>query len=328
MTLIGATTENPYFEVNSALSRRARSTSCAPLEPPSTRSAARPRARRSRARDRRPARGRRRGAGAARRRARAATRGWRSRRSSARSRRARGRRPSGRPRHRRGRAAAQGAHLRPRGRPPLRLHLGLDQGDPRLGPRRLALLPGGDARGRRGPALHRPADGDPRLRGHRQRRPAGARRRQRRRRRRWTGWGCPSAGSTSPRPPPTWRWRRSRTPPTAASSGPRRHVREHGAKPPPPTCATPITPGRGSSAAAMGYVYPHDEPGGVADQPVMPEGLEGERFYEPTDRGFEAELRRRLEEIRRRLGASLADAPRATSRGSRVPGAPRRGLGP
>ena len=74
-----------------------------------------------------------------------------------------------------------------------------------------ALLPGGDARGRRGPALHRPADGDPRLRGHRQRRPAGAARGDRGRRRPSTGSGCPSARSTSPRRRPTWRWRRSRT---------------------------------------------------------------------------------------------------------------------
>ena len=36
------------------------------------------------------------------------------------------------------------------------------------------LLPRRDARGRRGPALHRPADDRPRLRGHRQRRPARA----------------------------------------------------------------------------------------------------------------------------------------------------------
>ena len=117
----------------------------------------------------------RRGAGAARRRGRAATRGWRSRRSSARSRpHAAGSRAVDLD-DRRGRAAAQGAQLRPRRRPPLRLRLGLDQGHPGLGPRRLALLPGGDAGGRRGPALHRPADGDPGLRGRRQRRPAGAR---------------------------------------------------------------------------------------------------------------------------------------------------------
>jgi putative ATPase len=34
---------------------------------------------------------------------------------------------------------------------------------------------------------------------------------------------------------------------------------------------------------------------------VLPDELEGERFYEPTGRGFEEEIRRRLEEIRRRL---------------------------
>ena len=48
------------------------------------------------------------------------------------------------------------------------------------------------------------------------------------------------------------------------------------------------------------YAYPHDEPGGVADQPLLPSGLEGERFYEPTDRGFEAGIKARLEELRKR----------------------------
>jgi putative ATPase len=51
----------------------------------------------------------------------------------------------------------------------------------------------------------------------------------------------------------------------------------------------------------VGYVYPHDQPGGVADQDLLPEEVRGERFYEPTDRGFEAELARRLEEFRRRV---------------------------
>ena len=77
-------------------------------------------------------------------------------------------------RRRRGRDAAQGRPLRQGRRPALRLHLGLDQVHARVGPRRLALLPRRDARGRRGPALHRAPDGHPRLRGHRQRRPAGA----------------------------------------------------------------------------------------------------------------------------------------------------------
>ena len=36
----------------------------------------------------------------------------------------------------------------------------------------------------------------------------------------------------------------------------------------------------------------------------MPEGLEDRRFYEPTDRGFEAELGRRLEALRKLLKKS------------------------
>ncbi len=47
-------------------------------------------------------------------------------------------------------------------------------------------------------------------------------------------------------------------------------------------------------------MYPHDEPGGVADQPLRLRSVEGERFYEPTDRGQEAELGERLDELRRR----------------------------
>jgi putative ATPase len=80
------------------------------------------------------------------------------------------------------------------------------------------------------------------------------------------------------------------------------HVREHGAKPPPAYLRDAHYPGAKQLGRGVGYVYPHDEPGGVAGQRVMPEGVEGDPFYEPTERGFEAELSRRLEEIRRRLG--------------------------
>jgi putative ATPase len=80
------------------------------------------------------------------------------------------------------------------------------------------------------------------------------------------------------------------------------HVREHGAQPPPSYLRDAHYPGAKKLGRGVGYVYPHDEAGGVAGQQVIPEGMEGERFYEPTDRGFEAELGRRLEELRRALG--------------------------
>jgi len=80
----------------------------------------------------------------------------------------------------------------------------------------------------------------------------------------------------------------------------RAHIREHGAMLPPDHLRDAHYPGGRRLGRGEGYVYPHDEPGGVADQPLVPDGLEGERFYEPTDRGLEAELGERLEELRRR----------------------------
>jgi putative ATPase len=78
-------------------------------------------------------------------------------------------------------------------------------------------------------------------------------------------------------------------------------VREHGAKPPPPYLQDAHYPGAKKLGRGIGYVYPHDEPGGVADQDLLPEEVRGESFYEPTGRGFEQELARRLEAIRNRL---------------------------
>ncbi len=48
-----------------------------------------------------------------------------------------------------------------------------------------------------------------------------------------------------------------------------------------------------------GYRYAHDEPGGVADMECLPEGLEGARFYEPGEQGWEVRIRERLAEIKR-----------------------------
>jgi putative ATPase len=78
----------------------------------------------------------------------------------------------------------------------------------------------------------------------------------------------------------------------------RRHVREHGAKPPPDYLRDAHYPGAKKLGRGQGYVYPHEQPGGVADQPLLPPEVQGERFYEPTDRGGEAELRDRLERLR------------------------------
>ncbi|MFN7954632.1 MAG: replication-associated recombination protein A [bacterium] len=47
------------------------------------------------------------------------------------------------------------------------------------------------------------------------------------------------------------------------------------------------------------YRYAHDFEGAVAPQTHLPDRLVGRAFYQPTDRGFEAEIRGRLEQARR-----------------------------
>jgi putative ATPase len=81
----------------------------------------------------------------------------------------------------------------------------------------------------------------------------------------------------------------------------RAEVRENGAKTPPDYLRDAHYPGAAKLGRGEGYRYAHDQPGGVGNQPLMPPGLEELRFYTPTDRGFEIELGRRLEALRKRL---------------------------
>jgi len=81
----------------------------------------------------------------------------------------------------------------------------------------------------------------------------------------------------------------------------RGEVRDNGARTPPDYLRDAHYPGAERLGRGEGYRYAHDEPGAVSDQPLMPPGLEEQRFYRPTERGFEAELGRRLEALRRRF---------------------------
>jgi putative ATPase len=54
-----------------------------------------------------------------------------------------------------------------------------------------------------------------------------------------------------------------------------------------------------------GYVYAHDTDEKVADMECLPPELAGERFYEPTEEGWEKRIRERIAELlgrRRRKG--------------------------
>jgi putative ATPase len=83
----------------------------------------------------------------------------------------------------------------------------------------------------------------------------------------------------------------------------RADVREQGALAPPDYLRDAHYYGARKLGRGVGYEYPHGLPDGVSEQPMLPEDLEGRRYYEPTDHGFEAELRRRwaaIQEKRRK----------------------------
>jgi len=76
-------------------------------------------------------------------------------------------------------------------------------------------------------------------------------------------------------------------------------VREHGT----PDIPAPMRSAAYAGARALGrgqdYDYPHDHPGALSPQQLMPDEALGERFLEPSDRGAEDEMGKRLEELRR-----------------------------
>jgi putative ATPase len=55
----------------------------------------------------------------------------------------------------------------------------------------------------------------------------------------------------------------------------------------------------GNLGYGKGYQYAHDVEEKVTDMSCLPESLAGRVYYKPTDQGFEARIRQRLEEIRR-----------------------------
>ena len=79
-------------------------------------------------------------------------------------------------------------------------------------------------------------------------------------------------------------------------------IAENGAPEPPGYLRSAAYPGAKALGRGAGYDYPHGRPEGVSSQELMPPEAVGETFVEPTDRGEEAALRARLEEIKRLRG--------------------------
>ena len=139
-------------------------------------------------------------------------------------------------------------------------------------------------------------DGDLRVRGRRQRRPAGAH----------GGHGRGGGGrarraarvhaTRSPRPRSTSSLAPKSNAAGKALGAARAHIREHGAASPPAALRSAAYPASRALGRGVGYDYPHDHPGHVNDQEHLPAGAEHVRFYLPDD--AEPAMQERLREVR------------------------------
>jgi putative ATPase len=84
-------------------------------------------------------------------------------------------------------------------------------------------------------------------------------------------------------------------------------AREHGSLTPPKTILNAPTKLMKSEGYGAGYSYDHDAPDAFSGQNYWPEALGRQKLYEPVERGFEREIRKRLdywEKLRKERGES------------------------
>jgi putative ATPase len=80
----------------------------------------------------------------------------------------------------------------------------------------------------------------------------------------------------------------------------REHIAEQGSEPAPNPLRSAAFPAARRTGRGVGYENPHADPGHVNDQEHLPKGREELRFYAPDD--AESKLRERLAELRRARG--------------------------
>ncbi len=88
-----------------------------------------------------------------------------------------------------------------------------------------------------------------------------------------------------------------------------KHVEEDGTRRPPKHLRDSHYPGAKKLEHGAGYEYPHNHPGAVVRQDYLPPGVEKRSYYQPSSRGFEKELTRRINELRRAVGEKPAAEP-------------------
>ena len=75
----------------------------------------------------------------------------------------------------------------------------------------------------------------------------------------------------------------------------REEIQKNGAKPTPSHLADSHSMSGRQQGKGRGYKYPHDFPGHYVEQQYLPDGVEGTPFYEPTEEGTEAKIKKRME---------------------------------
>jgi putative ATPase len=82
-----------------------------------------------------------------------------------------------------------------------------------------------------------------------------------------------------------------------AEGAARAEIERSGSLPVPLAFRNPVTGLLRGLGYGAGYRYDHEEPDAHAGQSGLPPELGTSRFYEPSPRGYEAELRKRMEEL-------------------------------
>lgn len=88
---------------------------------------------------------------------------------------------------------------------------------------------------------------------------------------------------------------------TKAMGKAKEDVRLHGNAPPPGHITNAPVEGLKQHGKGVGYKYPHDFPGNIAKQQYRPNIIQNHVYYEPGSLGFEKEVKRRVDEARKIL---------------------------
>jgi putative ATPase len=87
----------------------------------------------------------------------------------------------------------------------------------------------------------------------------------------------------------------------------RKHVADHGAALPPDHLRSAAYPAARKLGRGQGYEYPHDLPEKVSGQELLPSSVSDQRFYEPDD--AESELAQRLEDLKKARKRAAGSEP-------------------